>query len=309
MHDYVTEEESLPALRGSLRYRDQATRRFGQLDTLECRYDDFRSNILENQLVRTGLQVAARSAGDKALSKRLRRLELAAADLTDEGPIESSFYAQRLSYSRRKERYRRAHQLALLLLDNVGVQDLYGSGKTKSFAFLLNMNDLFEDFVATLISDAFATEPWQVTSQHRVRSVIQDRTTGRRYASTIPDIVMANRDATIPFDCKYKLYGSGKKISTSDIFQSFLYAFALSEDMAGGSRAGIIYPSSKPGVAPQLSIKSVDGPTSAQLTGIGVDIVGVLSAMDDADAWARTLQTVRSSIGKVLDPTTAPRGT
>ena len=51
MYDYTTEEDSLPALRGSLRYREQATRRFGQLDVLECRFDEFHADVFDNQFL------------------------------------------------------------------------------------------------------------------------------------------------------------------------------------------------------------------------------------------------------------------
>src|SRR5690606_11407541 len=55
IHDYTTEDEALTVLRGSLRFREQAIRRFGQLDALECRFDDFHADVIENRLLRTGL--------------------------------------------------------------------------------------------------------------------------------------------------------------------------------------------------------------------------------------------------------------
>jgi len=302
LHDYVTEEDSLTTLRGSLRFREQAIHRYGQLDVLECRFDDFRSDVIENQLLRTGLSVAARVAGPGELQKRLRRLELATADLTELGPNDSSFYRERIAYARRNERYRSAHDLAYLLLDNVGVHDLFGQGRAKSFAFLLNMNRLFEIFVTTLVDEAFAREPWRVTGQRSLRSVIQDRVTGRRYASIIPDIVMSNGSETVPFDCKYKLYGSNRKISTSDIFQSFVYAYALSSDSADGTRAGIIYPATDAGRGPLLAIRSVDGPVGAALTGIAIDIPAVLAAISHQDEWEHQLKLVRELVGGVLNP-------
>ena len=42
-----------------------------------------------------------------------------------------SFYRSRLQYTRRNERYRRAHQLSLLLLDGVGVDDIYREATSK----------------------------------------------------------------------------------------------------------------------------------------------------------------------------------
>src|SRR5262249_49086055 len=116
VRDYVSEDEDLTVLRGSLRLREQMTRRFGRLDLLACRYDDFHADILINQLVLTGLSVAARLPVSASLKRRLRLFEGAVAQVANVGPTQSAFYRERLNYDRRTEHYRPAHQLCLLLL-------------------------------------------------------------------------------------------------------------------------------------------------------------------------------------------------
>jgi 5-methylcytosine-specific restriction enzyme subunit McrC len=46
-----------------------------------------------------------------------------------------------------------AHYWALLLLERLGISDLYAAGAGRSFVFLLNMNRIFERFVTRLLSD------------------------------------------------------------------------------------------------------------------------------------------------------------
>ena len=105
----------------------------------------------------------------------------------------------------------------------------------------------------------------------------------------------------VPFDCKYKLYGGNRKISTGDIYQTFVYAFALSGQSADGARAGILYPSDSPATAPVLGISQVEGPPAAVLTGIGFDVVNILNAMGNPAEWEQTLESVRGSLGRVLN--------
>ncbi|WP_214105200.1 McrC family protein [Acrocarpospora catenulata] len=57
--DYVHREELLPAVRGRLLADRQMLRRFGRLDRLECRFDEFEADILDNQVCAAALQVAA----------------------------------------------------------------------------------------------------------------------------------------------------------------------------------------------------------------------------------------------------------
>lgn len=302
MHDYTTEEEALTALRGSLRFREQATRRFGQLDQLECRFDEFHANVIENQLLRVGLIVGSRFCSDKDVRRRLRRLESALADLCEAGPTDAAYYRERLAYGRRNERYRRAHELALLILDHLGVDDLYSAGRTESFAFLLDMNLVFESFMTAIIEEAFRLEPWHVSSQRRLNSVIKDRVSGKRYSTIIPDLVMSTSDEHVPFDCKYKLYGpSRRKLSSSDIYQAFLYAYALADE-GERARAGLIYPAEHTTTSPHLAIAHVDGPVAAELTGVAVDLLGLQSALGDHDSWQHVLAEVRHAMQEVLEP-------
>lgn len=301
LHDYSTMEESLTTLRGSLRYREQATRRFGQLDLLECRFDEFHADVIENQLLRTGLGVAARICRSPQVRRRLRRLEGSLADAASTGPTDSGFYRPRLVYGRRNERYRAAHELSLLLFDRLGADDLYGTGPVDSFAFLINMNDVFEDFITAMVDEAFTGSNWRVLSQRAESSVVRNRSTGKRYASIIPDIVLSDGWQRVPFDCKYKLYGRpDKKISPADIYQTFLYAFSLGEPNQGLPRAGIIYPAEATTTAPELEIRRVDGPAAAQVTGLAFNLLRMQQSLDDRVGWAETLDHVRNAMKPVL---------
>ena len=298
MYDYTTDEDSLPALRGSLRYREQATRRFGQLDVLECRFDEFHADVFDNQFLLAGVAAGARLCQSPKTRKRLRRIEQNLSMMTSKGPHDSSYYLDRRNYTRRNERYRSAHELCLILIDRTGVDDIYNSGSTKSFSFLLNMNDIFEAFVATMVDEAFAATEWRVTTGRKHRSVIKRLDTNKTYSNINPDIVMSDDRELVPFDCKYKLY-ENKKLSTSDIYQTFLYAYSLGDP--DNPRAGIIYPSSKPGIQPRLGVSRVDGPGEAKISGIAIDLVNILNSRADRDRWDTTLAEMRCALQAVLE--------
>jgi len=74
LYDYERQEDTLTHLRGRLLIDKQYRRRFGQIDRLECRFDEHSSNILENQLLALGLFKAGRLAEDDVIRNRARRL-------------------------------------------------------------------------------------------------------------------------------------------------------------------------------------------------------------------------------------------
>ncbi len=305
IHDYTTEEDSLPALRGSLRFREQATRRFGQLDTLECRFDEFNADVFDNQFLAAGVAAGSRLCQSPATRRRLRRIEQHLAAITSTGPHDAGFYLDRHSYTRRNERYRTAHELSLVLIDRSGIDDVYRGGKTRSFSFLLNMNDIFEAFVAKMVAEAFEGSPWRVTPSRAHGSVIRRADTKRTYTSIIPDIVLSNGDEVVPLDCKYKLY-EGKKLSTADVYQTFLYAYSLCDP--ADPRAAIIYPAVAPKIRPELEIARPDQPAAAKISGLAIPLPSMLEARADRSAWARALADLRAEIETVLGGTNPTAG-
>ena len=59
LSDYCEVEDDLPVVRGRLLVRQQVLKRFGKIDRLECRCDEYLTNIPENQIVLAGLSVCA----------------------------------------------------------------------------------------------------------------------------------------------------------------------------------------------------------------------------------------------------------
>ncbi len=83
-------------------------------------------------------------------------------------------------------------------------------------------------------------------------------------------------------------------MSTSDIYQTFLYAYALGDDHEE-RRAGILYPAARATNGPNLSIKPITGPSSARIVGRGIDVRATLDQLG-TPAQPELFRTVRSFI-------------
>ena len=285
LQDYVIREDALASLRGRLLYDRQIRQRFGRLDRLECRFDEFESDITENQLLAKALGVARRICSDEAVRGKLNRAHGVFEGACDAASFDPHAADIELVYQRRNEHYRSAHALGWIFLRQLAVHDLYASGATRSFVFLLDMNRLFEDFVTRLLIDAFEGTDVQVRAQPRDRSLLRDEVTGRPYAAVIPDVLLERRDAAgrrrVPIDAKYKLYDE-RKLEPGDVYQTFFYAYAYArpnEVDSVSARAFIVYPASRASVGRRLRVQDAMGVATASIHAIPLDVPAALEAV------------------------------
>ena len=280
LSDYVTREAALPRMRGRLLAYEQATWHFGELQTLECRFDELETDVVENQLLAAGLAIAKRVATDEQARRLAGRAHAIFSEVADASSV--SYDTPELEYTRRNSYYQAPHVIARMFLRNLAVNDLYSPGTGDSFAFLLDMNRLFEDFVTKLLTEAFACTDIRVRPQARDRTLIRDARTGRPYAAVIPDILlerMSGPPLRIPVDAKYKLYDE-RKIDQGDIYQVFFYAWAYAnQETEADARAFILYPGSLTSVGDHLVARAADGDRAAFIKAIPLDVPSMLDAI------------------------------
>jgi 5-methylcytosine-specific restriction enzyme subunit McrC len=151
---YVVVEESSLVLRGRLLESAQLARHHGLPLPLEIRHDEFTVDIAENQILRTACErmLHVPRAGPQAQA-RLRRMlrEFGTVSSLRPGDDVPAWQPTRLN-----ERYHVALRLAELVLHATSVE-AQGGHPVAMNGFLLNMPQLFEDFVTVALREA--TEP------------------------------------------------------------------------------------------------------------------------------------------------------
>jgi 5-methylcytosine-specific restriction enzyme subunit McrC len=291
--DYVEHEDELPLLRGRLLVREQLVRRAGRPDLLHCRFDERTHDIFDNRLLGAAAEACARIADDEAIRRRASVVRDTLAEVSDWSRLNLRVAgAARPSYDRLNNHYRTAHQLAQLLLRALGPQDLLARGATRSFVFLLDMNTLFEEFVARLVAE-LAGRRFRVLPQRRDWSIIRDAATNRPYARIVPDVLVVDpaSGSRRAVDAKYKLYGEGeaetgdreRKVSVDDIAQLFLYAYAYAAD-ADTPESVLVHPSSTPQLScRRLTVRSPGTALWADVNTVGLPIPRVLAELAAGD--------------------------
>lgn len=288
--DYVEREEDLPAIRGRFLYDRQELERFGLLDRVICRFDEQDHDILDNQLLAAALDLGGRLAEDPALRRRTRSLAALFGDICDPTRLDVEADRTRLVYDRLNRHYETAHQLALLLMDNVGPDDLLRAGEPRSCSFLINMNLLFERFVTRVAKEILDPQSFDVLAQTSSSAIVWREDRNVSYEDLVPDLLIRRREhplQRLPVDAKYKLYGTDEvKVDTSDVAQVFLYSYAYAgpgAPLENVPSSVIVHPTrttGEPGVL-RLEIRRVAGSLRrARLRVIGIHILTLLDELD-----------------------------
>ena len=288
LYDYIEVEDDLPFLRGRLLIKQQVRRRAERVDRLECRYDEHSSNIIENQLLAAVLIICGRRVTDPIIRRKIRRQAAIFSSVCSLENVNIENIRSSIVYSRMNENYEYAHRLAWLIFDSSGVKDIFLTGKTKSFAFLLDMNQLFELFILRFFEFSLKQTEYLVKYQKQNPMVIWDYYKQRSYKKIIPDFIIENLNNTLSpmvIDAKYKLYDL-KKVSSADIYQSFLYAYVYGADFQS-TNALIVYPTqSQADDQKILQLKNLKGSLGANIRILGFHIPSALKEIEKNEKGA-----------------------
>jgi 5-methylcytosine-specific restriction enzyme subunit McrC len=226
LQGYRIEEEALPTIRGRLRFDDQLRKRHGRFPPAEVRYDDFTEDVDENRL----LKAAIARLGRLRLRSEASRRALRAFDETLGAVRLIEHHPRRLPeivWTRLNARYRPAVELARLILRATSFDLAHGD--VRSSSFLVDMNQLFEDFVVTALREELRVSARSFPQGSSSRALRLDRA-GR--VSLKPDISWWDGHVCrFVGDVKYKRVNAAG-VQHPDLYQ--LLAYTVAADLPGG---------------------------------------------------------------------------
>ncbi|TVR25229.1 MAG: hypothetical protein EA396_00170 [Anaerolineaceae bacterium] len=300
LHGYIVEEDDLPVVRGRLRFTDQIRRRYGQVNRLECRYDDHHANVIENRILHTALALCRRYVQHPIVRNRIQRLLDTFSAVSQ--PLEQNWQAVRadMTYNRLNARYKEAHALAWIILAGLNAKDVLAAGNFRGFAFLLDMNPLFEKFVEVLVRHVLRHEPIEIQAQLTATGHIWDAERNQAYKRLRPDLLLTTAsNLSLVIDAKYKRYDA-KKLHEGDIYQTFLYTYAFrNAEAITLPSALILYPADLSSTSvTRLHVRDNRGVVQARLHAFGIDIPPLLD--DLVHGTEQVSSTVRDTIRQLL---------
>lgn len=194
--EYIIKEENLSTLKGKYLINENLKYNFTK-NKIYCEFDEFCEDNSLNQIFLYSVKYLQKFAKNK---KTLKQCELIFDEVSH---IQIDINRLNINFNRINQRFKSSFELVLLLLSQL--IPLFNSGK-KSFAFLFDMNILFEKFIAKVIKSLDAGV--RIQNKHYFNDLILK-----------PDIILHNQI----IDTKYKKLNSMKDMKQSDKLQVFAY--------------------------------------------------------------------------------------
>ncbi len=189
---YITYQENLRILRGKYLINENIKHNFTH-QKIYCEFDEFSPDNELNQFFLYAIKIFMRHSHNK------KELKMCETMLDEVSYKHIDINKLNIHFDRLNIRYKESFDIALMILRHyVPLM----SKKDKSFAFLFNMNELFENFVGKLLPDA------KLQNQKNFGNL-----------RLKPDIMIDN----LIIDTKYKKVAYKDDLSTADKYQMFAY--------------------------------------------------------------------------------------
>lgn len=240
---YQTVEDELPLLKGKWRLEAQF-RGPDRAHRFTVAYDEFTVDIPLNRVFRFVVERLSRVSRSMLNRRLLGDLRSMLDDVTLL-PVMTIADAEQITLDRLSARYEPLLNLARLFLDGGALQ--IAGGETSLFAFVFDMNQLFEGFIAGFLrrhrSEALPAELQSSTIVVQSRGIQRHlaQSEGKPFFRLKPDLLLHQESQVVLIaDTKYKTLNADDRklgISEADFYQMFAYAqrFAC-------SRVLLLYP-------------------------------------------------------------------
>jgi 5-methylcytosine-specific restriction enzyme subunit McrC len=218
--NYIEQEQNLKALRGRLVFSQHLAQNFVRSERIYCRFFQSEVDIPENQVILWTLVLLTR-AGEWAQAVR----QTLHSHILHFGGVSLHQFLPRqfpvFHYDRLSSRYCEVHDWCRLFVDLLSISDL--PGQTQFHGYLLDMNTLFERFVASAFLRAKELVPNVSVNYHRRSFVDIDRR-----VKSEPDLTLQGPgDSVMVADAKYKRTEGEGKAKNPDLYQMISYCTTL----------------------------------------------------------------------------------
>lgn len=259
-HAYVTTQDSVRAVKGRINIREQVTSHWNRLDRIACIWDEFTPDIPLNRLFKCACRVLNSRVVNPVVSRMLVDCLMYLDPVTDVAPEAALQDVEFFRWDRSNERLKMCFNMAVRLLAGTGYS--MDRGEADTFVFLMDMNQLFEDYSARIAEEHFGV---LVQTQQFIGKLFENP----RRLSQYPDFLWNADGKRWIGDAKYKHLAKGHKdslvfadldpdvpgdnttntradrvLNTSDVRQLIVYAelLRLREGLRSPPAIAILYP-------------------------------------------------------------------
>ena len=231
---YIRKQENISFLKGKLLVRNQIGNRIRKVPKFACSYDDLTYDNLENRIILKAatlliplIRFSDIVKRDLVRSSNMMKEEVSLDNIVPED-------CDKVQYSRLNDYYEPIIQFSKVILKDYFIRSVH-KGMSRGFNFVVNMNQVYEDFITEMISEVIEENragDYVVERQEKFDSLVKEKK-----VITKPDILLRRKNTReYPYiiDAKYK-----RQENNADYYQVIAYALAIPSAKA----CCLVYPS------------------------------------------------------------------
>ena len=228
---YITVEDDLTVVRGRIRMGEQMSRRFRLSPPIAVSFDEFTVDNQENRLIRSAIELASKMPIRNP--ETTRGIQFLRAMFSDVSIIEfDRSWLPQPNWNRLNEHLEYAVSLARRIIQNSSISLEHGD--SSSDEFIINMANVFEDFVVTAIREHLKLSRSEMPRANEIHPQLY--LDEGQLVRLKPDISRWEGSRCVAIgDVKYKPIADAGVIH-ADIYQ--LLAYAVANDLP---EASLIY--------------------------------------------------------------------
>lgn len=263
--EYVSQSESLSALRGKVDISASIKQQSMLKRQLVCNYDEFSVNSYMNQIIRTTMDILLRSNISKARRKQIRRLLIYFSEVDS---LDCESINWKLQYNRNNQTYQMLISICYLILKGLLQTTSDGSAKLMDFLDEQRMCRLYEKFILEFYRKEYP--------EIKVSASQISWNTDDGYTEMLPvmqsDIMLKKGEKTLVIDAKYYAHTTQTQyykntLHSGNLYQIYTYVKNLDVDNTGDVSGLLLYAKTDELLLPnneykmggnQISVKTLD---------------------------------------------------
>tara|TARA_R110000751_G_C13781100_1_gene481052 strand:- start:1014 stop:2243 length:1230 start_codon:yes stop_codon:yes gene_type:complete len=241
---YRTNVGNVKALKGKLEFAEHINQNLIHKERFYTSHQVYDHNHQIHQILWVALEIIGQFSSGTYLYSKFKRIQANFPEVSRINVKANTF--KKLTTNRKTQPYKTAIEIARLIILNFAPN--ISSGKENMLALLFDMNNLWEEYVLTMLKSVLA-EGIVVKSQE-----------SKPFWNGIkirPDIVIEKSDKTYVIDTKWKNIG-GSKPSTNDLRQMYVY-----NEYWDSTKALLLYPSVETEIPQFVAFEGDDNHTCA----------------------------------------------
>lgn len=238
LKEYIKREENINYLKGKLLINEQIKQNLLVKPKFYCRFHDLTCDNIENQIIlrATNLLIPMIKYNEN-LKYDLLRLEKVLKEQVSFNPGLSKRDCELITYNRLNQHYKSIIDFSKLIFEEHFIRSVH-RGKSKGFNFIVNMWQVYEDFITEMIEEV-VSEYSNFSDYTLVTQLPFDSLVKEKKIITKPDVILKNRitgEYPLIIDAKYK-----KEEANADFYQMIAYSLAIPTS----KKCCLVYPESK----------------------------------------------------------------